>query len=59
MVKARREEIAALEGTIEAVVPVSVPVLVPVPVEEELALTPETDVEAVTGSEMPVLKRSS
>jgi len=48
LVKARREETAAALEVVEAAVPVPV---VPVPVEE---LTPETDVEEVTGSELAV-----
>jgi hypothetical protein len=57
LVKARREETAALEGVVEAALPVPVPVLlvpVPVPVKEPL---PKTDVEEVTASVLVVLKK--
>ena len=58
MVKARREETAAaLEGVVEAEMPVTVPVpvpVVPLPIEE---LSPETDEGEVAGSEMAVLNK--
>jgi len=58
LVKAKREETAALEGVLEAaVVPVPVPVPVPVAlmlvaVTVKAELTPETGVKEVTGSEL-------
>jgi hypothetical protein len=56
LVKARREETAALEGVVEEAVPEAVPVLavaVPVPTIEELA----PDVVVVTGRVLAVLKK--
>jgi len=50
LVKARREETAALVGGVEAAVPEVVPVAVPI--EEELAT--ETGVEVVTGKVLAV-----